>query len=333
MWNRLRVLASYSNKIAAGREEVANQCNPNTKCKTIFIFRHFVTLQIVSLIFRQIQQATAPSVPANPMFPYTPPLTTFVPNIPAATQAPPTQPIGDLITGVSQVTLDQTPAIATNTFDATPTTSSTPAQGIQKPEAIQSNVNELFASVPASNASPSLIETFQGASSAPYNAGYAGGAIQNNVSGEIQDSSTGVHSILKVFFSSQRTTRDVQSDTIQQCTTAINIACISTLPTVSNRQCRSEPIHDTHLQCIVHRLSTKSIHSTSCSRHTIDANPATRCGVLSITAHILLISPSSVAQFDNHSDFVARHATDYRQYNHTAATVRRNAIQSVDVAS
>ncbi|XP_037039390.1 Golgi reassembly-stacking protein 2 [Bradysia coprophila] len=109
-------------------------------------------------------QQAAPTVPANPIFPYTPPLT-FVPNIPLPTQtpqAPPTQPIADVTAGLSQVTLDQTPNA--NSYDPSAvTTTSTPlaSQDVQKPEAVQSNVNELFQSVPAPKASPSMIESFQ----------------------------------------------------------------------------------------------------------------------------------------------------------------------------
>ncbi len=129
-----------------------------------------------------MQQATAAStVPANPIFPYAPPLT-FVPNIPPATQSPQSpQSVTDITVGVSQVTLDQT----SNVSNYDPATTSTPAsvaQVFQSPEPVQSNVNELFASVPARNASPSLIESFQ-APATSYGQ-YAGG-IQQPAPGKI----------------------------------------------------------------------------------------------------------------------------------------------------
>lgn len=129
------------------------------------------------------QATTAPSVPAHPIFPYAPPLT-FVPNIPLTSQSPQTQSIADITTGVSQVALDQAPN-ATN-YDPT-SVSPTHTHDFQKAEPIQTNVNfdrnvnELFASVPASHTSPSLIESFA-APSTPY-AQYAGG-IQQHASGE-----------------------------------------------------------------------------------------------------------------------------------------------------
>lgn len=120
-------------------------------------------------------------MPAHPIFPYAPPLT-FVPNIPLAPQIPQTQSVTDITAGVSQVTLEPTPNVPTNceptSVLSTPTNTS---PDFKKAEAIQANVNELFASVPASNSSPSLIESFT-APSASY-AQYAGG-IQQHVAGK-----------------------------------------------------------------------------------------------------------------------------------------------------
>lgn len=124
-----------------------------------------------------VQQAAAPTLPS---IPYTPPLT-FVPNIPLVNQTPqtpPTQTIADVTTGISQVTLDQTPNPAS--YDPTSvTTTPTPhaSQDVQKPDAIQPNVNELFASVPAPHSSPSMIESFQGPPTSY--ASYAGGVQQH----------------------------------------------------------------------------------------------------------------------------------------------------------
>lgn len=122
-------------------------------------------------------------MPANPIFPYAPPLT-FVPNIPLAPQIPQTQSVTDITAGVSQVTLDQTPNVPTY-YAPTPIlpTPTHTSQAFQKAESIQTNVNELFASVPSSNTSPSLIESFT-APSTSY-AQYAGG-IQQHVSGELR---------------------------------------------------------------------------------------------------------------------------------------------------
>lgn len=121
-------------------------------------------------------------MPANPIFPYAPPLT-FVPNIPAASQTPQTQTVTDITASVAQVTLDQTPNAAN--YDPTsvllPSTTQQTSQDFQKAEGNQANVNELFASVPASNTSPSLIESFT-VPSTSYSQ-YAGG-IQQHVSGE-----------------------------------------------------------------------------------------------------------------------------------------------------
>lgn len=117
----------------------------------------------------------APSVPANPIFPFAPPLT-FVPNIPLASQ---TQSVTEIAAAVSQVTLEQTPN-ATN-YDPSVSSISTPTHTSQA-EPNQTNVNELFASVAASNTSPSLIESFT-APSASY-AQYAGAGVQQNVSGK-----------------------------------------------------------------------------------------------------------------------------------------------------
>lgn len=123
-----------------------------------------------------------------PAIPYTPPLT-FVPNIPLANQTPPpaapTQAIADVTAGISQVTLDPTPI--PTTYDPTSvSTTSIPhvSQEYPKPDSSQSNVNELFASVPAPNSSPSMMESFQSPSTSY--AQYAGAVQQQqHVSGKI----------------------------------------------------------------------------------------------------------------------------------------------------
>lgn len=128
-------------------------------------------------------------MPANPIFPYAPPLTSFVPNIPLAPQTTQGPSVTDITTGVSQVTLNQTPT-ASN-YEPTPVSSmSTPTHTsqdcCQNPETIQTSANatsveQLFASVPATN-SPSLIESFTAPpTSYPQ---YAGGmGVQQQVSG------------------------------------------------------------------------------------------------------------------------------------------------------
>lgn len=127
-------------------------------------------------------------MPANPIFPYAPPLT-FVPSIPLATQSPPapqTESVTDLSADLAQVSLGPTPN--TTNYDPTSVTTSTSAntsQDFQKAEGHQTNVNELFASVPASNTSPSLVESFTAppTSYAQY-AGAGAGGIQQHVSSE-----------------------------------------------------------------------------------------------------------------------------------------------------
>lgn len=126
-------------------------------------------------------------MPANPIFPYQPPLT-FVPSIPVASQSPSqTASVNEITAGISQVVFNPTPAVTNYEPSAVSTIPTNASQDIQRAESIQTNVNapsmeQLFASVPASNSSPSLIESFTTLPT-PY-AQYSGPVgVQQHVSG------------------------------------------------------------------------------------------------------------------------------------------------------